>query len=85
MKNFSLKDTIHTVGQFLLIGLLSLTVACKDDPARISGDVLPDGEKIKGLNYEGHILTTTNTGRKKVRTSDATYGIIGTFNDPVFG
>ncbi|MCT4647267.1 MAG: DUF4270 domain-containing protein [Carboxylicivirga sp.] len=85
MKRFSLRNIMNTAGQFLLIGLLSFTVACKDEPARLTGDVLPDGEKIKGLNYDGHILKTTNTNRAEVRTSQATYGIVGIFDDPDFG
>jgi len=85
MKNYSLRNTLSIAGQFLLIGLLSLSVACKDEPARLTGDVLPDGEKISGDNYDEHILLTTNTSRTSVRTSDASYGIIGIFDDPDFG
>jgi len=86
MKKYSFKNIFfNSVGQFFLIGLLSLTVSCKDEPARITGDVLPDGEKIQGLNYDAYTLDTRNTARESVRTSDATYGIIGAFNDPEFG
>ncbi len=85
MKNYSLRKIILSVGQSLVIGLLSLTVACKDEPARLSGDVLPEGEMIKGLNYDGHELMTQNVMRESVRTSDASYGILGKFNDPLFG
>ena len=90
MKKYSFKNIFfNPAGQFLLIGLLSLTVACKDEPARLTGDVLPEGEKIEGLNYDAYVLNTANVSRTdaggNVRTSDATYGIIGTFNDPVFG
>jgi hypothetical protein len=85
MKNYSLRKILLFAGQSFVIGLLSLTVACKDDPARLSGDVLPEGEMIKGLNYDGHELLTKNVMRESVRTSDASYGIIGKFNDPEFG
>ncbi|WP_430816710.1 DUF4270 family protein [Carboxylicivirga sp. RSCT41] len=89
MKNYSLNKIFLSAGQLFMIGLLSLTVSCKDEPARITGDVLPEGEMIKGHYYDGHILNTQNISRTKdggnVRTDDATYGIIGTFEDPVFG
>ncbi|GEM_PF-3060695 len=75
----------RSAGQLFIIGLLSLTVACEDEPARISGDVLPEAEIIKGFSHDSHILDTRNVARDQVRTSDATYGIIGAFNDPVFG
>jgi len=79
LKNiFSLK-----LGQLFFIGLLSLT-ACKDEPARLSGGVLPDGEVIRGLN-EYIELGTKNVMRDAVRTNDADYGLIGVFNDSVFG
>ncbi len=86
MKNYSFKKKFfNPAGQLLLIGLLSLTIACKDKPARMPGDVLPDGEKIIGLNYDGYTLDTRNVARESIRTSDATYGVIGEFNDPQFG
>ncbi|MCG8579716.1 MAG: DUF4270 domain-containing protein [Bacteroidales bacterium] len=89
MKNYSLNKILLSAGQLFMIGLLSLTVSCKDEPARLTGDVLPDGEMIKGHNFEGHILNTQNISRTEdggnVRTDDATYGIIGEFVDPVFG
>lgn len=71
-------------GQFLIIGLLSLT-SCEDEPARLSGGVLPEGEIIKGLNFNDYLLNSENIARSSIKTGDATYGIIGTFNDTVFG
>lgn len=71
-------------GQLLFIGLLSLT-ACEDKPARLSGGVLPDGEVIKGLNWDRHELISENVMRDAVKTSDASYGIIGNLTDTVFG
>jgi hypothetical protein len=85
MKNYSLNKILIVVGQLFVIGLLCITVSCKDEPARLTGDVLPDGEMIKGHIYDGHILDTRNIAREQVRTDDATYGIIGEFKDPVFG
>ena len=85
MKKYSLNKILLSAGQFILIGLLSLTVACKDEPARLTGDVLPDGEKINGHNFDEHLLATKNITRESVRTDDATYGIIGKFKDPKFG
>ncbi|MBR8537162.1 DUF4270 family protein [Carboxylicivirga sediminis] len=85
MKNYSLRKIFSIAGQSLAIGLLSLSVGCKDEPARLTGDVLPDGEKIKGLVYDEHEIGTRNIKRESVRTSDATFGIIGKFDDPVFG
>ncbi|MBS2098213.1 DUF4270 family protein [Carboxylicivirga linearis] len=71
------------LGQLFFIGLLSLT-ACKDEPARLSGGVLPDGEVIRGLN-EYIELGSRNVMREAVRTNDADYGLLGIFNDSVFG
>ena len=86
MKKYSLKNIFfYTAGQLFLIGLLSLSYACKDEPARMTGDVLPDGEMINGLIYEGYMPDTRNTMRESILTSDATYGIIGAFDDPEFG
>ncbi len=85
MKNYSFRKIFSITGQSLVIGLLSLSVACKDEPARITGDVLPEGEQIKGIVYDGHVVGTKNITRGSVRTSDASYGIIGKFNDPLFG
>ncbi|WP_289055723.1 DUF4270 family protein [Carboxylicivirga marina] len=85
MKKYSLKEILMSAGQLFIIGLLSLTVACKDEPARLTGEVLPDGEMIKGKVHDNHLLETKNIARTSVETSDATYGIIGEFNDPIFG
>ncbi|MCU4174470.1 DUF4270 family protein [Carboxylicivirga sp. N1Y90] len=85
MKIISLKNIFsRTTGQFLLIGLLSLS-ACKDEPVRLTGNVLPEGEVLQGLNYNEHVLATINTTRDAIQTSQATSGVLGTFNDPVFG
>ncbi|WP_439183132.1 DUF4270 family protein [Carboxylicivirga taeanensis] len=85
MKKYSPTKIFTQIGQSLVIGLLSLTIACEDEPARLSGDVLPEGEMIKGMTFNGHDLLTTNVERESVRTSDATYGVIGDFKDPEFG
>ncbi|WP_430812364.1 MULTISPECIES: DUF4270 family protein [unclassified Carboxylicivirga] len=85
MKKFSLKKISFRAGQLFVIGLLSFTVACQDDPARLSGDVLPEGEMIKGHVHDEHVLTTQNTARESVRTSDASFGILGSLLDPEFG
>nr|WP_321406123.1 DUF4270 family protein [uncultured Carboxylicivirga sp.] len=71
------------IGQLIFIGLLSLT-ACQDKPARLSGDVLPDGEVIQGLN-EYVQLSSKSIMRESVKTDDADYGLLGVFNDTVFG
>ncbi|WP_299916054.1 DUF4270 family protein, partial [uncultured Carboxylicivirga sp.] len=85
MKKLFFKNILSSAGQLFLIGLLSFNVACKDEPARLTGDVLPDGEMINGLNYDGYEVGTFNTQRDRVRTSDATYGVLGEFHDPIFG
>lgn len=72
-------------GQFIVIGLLSLNFACKDEPARLEGGVLPENEELKGISYTGSLLDTRNTLKDAVRTDDAVSGIIGTLNDPEFG
>nr|WP_319401075.1 DUF4270 family protein [uncultured Carboxylicivirga sp.] len=84
MNNRILKNIFSLIlGQLLLIGLLSLS-SCKDEPARLSGGVLPEGEVIRGLN-EYIDLHSKNLMRDTVRTNDADYGLIGVFNDSVFG
>ncbi len=85
MKNISLKNIFSLkTGQLLIIGLLSLS-ACKDEPTRLAGNVLPEGEIIIGLNYDEHQIMGQNVGRDAVLTSDADYGLFGAFNDSVFG
>jgi len=87
MNKISLKNTFnHLAGQLFMIGLLSLAVSCKDDPAKLGGDgVLPEGDEITAHSYNSHPLITETTTRGKIRTSDANYGILGSFNDPRFG
>ncbi len=87
MNKFSLKNIFnHLAGQLIIIGLLSLAVSCKDDPAQLGGNgVLPEGDEITGHTYDLHSLDTRSVTQDSVRTSDATYGIIGSFEDPLFG
>ncbi|MBI9062432.1 MAG: DUF4270 family protein [Marinilabiliaceae bacterium] len=87
MNKISLKHTFnHLAGQFFIIGLLSLSVSCKDDPAKLGGDgVLPEGDEITAHSYNSYPLITETTTRKEIRTSDANYGVLGSFDDPTFG
>ncbi|MCT4648588.1 MAG: DUF4270 domain-containing protein [Carboxylicivirga sp.] len=90
MKKFSFKNILTTTtGQFFIIGLLCIGYACEDEPAQLSGNILPPGERINGITYDEHILDTRNILRtnndNKVQTNHADLGIIGEFNDPKFG
>lgn len=87
MNKISLKHTFnHLAGQLVIIGLLSLSVSCKDDPAKLGGDgVLPEGDEITAHSYNKHALDSRSVKQDSVLTSDAVYGIIGSFEDPEFG
>ena len=65
--------------------MLSFTTSCNDDSGRLEGGVLPENEELKGLNYDGHKLVSENTKQDRVKTNDATKGILGEYNDPILG
>ena len=76
-----------TAGQLFIIGLLSLfIISCDEEEAKMEGNVLPPSENLAGyISENAHPLITTNQLQGTVITSDATYGIIGNYNDPKFG
>lgn len=75
---------LTTVSASLLLTLFAFN-ACKDEPSNIGMEVLPGSDFFAGAADSTQHLEGFNFLKGSVRTDDANYGIIGEFNDPVFG
>jgi hypothetical protein len=87
-KSTSLKNMFPfrftTLSASLLLALLAFN-ACKDEPSKIGMEVLPGSDFFAGAADSTQHLEGYNFLKGAVRSDDANYGIIGEFNDPVFG
>lgn len=82
IKAFNFKEVRNI---FLLFAVIAILSGCKDDPSLVGGSIMPEDDAIQGESISVHGLSAVNVKRDFVASDQASYAILGEFNDPVFG
>lgn len=87
MKNITTTTSFFYL-TFLALFLITGVSSCQDELTNVGANVMPPSEyalpKLIAVNSDDNHLQAA-LSLDPIRSDDATYGMIGTYNDPIFG